>query len=551
MEQDGKLGFYEIDDNTAESDIIQKVNTMTEGHNVWRLLIFEGANKIQRQDNAKISDGCVTLLRYYAQNNSPCIPVKCRCYPEDIWYLEWVDKQDIIRLEYKVFKGLPTDLVYKVYSFCMIASLDSENARRYSEFMACCDLLILALNHFPIGFLSPLCLYFVETEIDRKIFAEYVNRQYGNIIEIEKLLALESQRLQEQRQKGIPCPQYPKIAIGELKQEDPPELDRLKQRIVWQKTEGNIEYALNQNAYEIRKWMHYPRGVMSGVVDRLEEELDKEQLAGGFLSVAGKDMLKRQLENALEKLSIAHKEVMEQTDFEYELRKRENSIRKRIHRKLAIKQKAIIFLLAFLTEVPFLYFTFNMLHPFTSDGNMGGVGRICLITVSVTIVVAIMLLMPVVSFWYERHLYIHFLKEQMKDKAERKRKYLQNTLELVAEYQYYVRLDREQQRLEQEWEMRNKNLRNHLSIWQQSNTTKMQLRYLLDKDEQEDILDAKVNIDFGEEPQEISYYWMAYKDNCFKAELNDSGYMMEAALEFITRFRCVENPAKVTVLHES
>ena len=137
----------------------------------------------------------------------------------------------------------------------------------------------------------------------------------------------------------------------------------------------------------------------------------------------------------------------------------------------------------------------------------------------------------------------------MENKAERKRKYLQHTLEHVAEYQYYVSLDREQRRLEREWEIWNKNLGHHLWIWQQSKATKLQLRYLLDKDEQEYVPSVKVDVNFGEEPQEIPYYWTAYKDNCFRAELNDNGYLMEAALEFITRFRCVDNPAKVAALH--
>ncbi len=580
MEQDGKLGFIEVTDETEEKEIIQRVNLITEGYNVWRLLLFDGSDKIRRpapkasendgtdesqqsaskasendgtdesqQSASMVSEKCMRLLEYYAGGNGTDIQAKCRCCPEEIWYLGWLERQDIIGRDFNASQGLSENLAGKVYFFCMIASMKSEIARRYAEFMACCNLLILAINQFPVGFLSPLCLYFVEAEVDRNKFAEYVNRQYGDIAEIEKNFTLESQRLQEQRQKGVSCPRYSNVAIEELEQEEPPEIDKLKQRITWNKSEGNIEYALNQNSYEIRKWMHYPRGVISGVVDKLEEELDKEQMAGSFLSIAGKDLLKRQLENALEKLSIARKEVMEQKDFEYELRNRENRIRKRARKKLGLIQTLVTLLLAFVTEVPFLCFAFNMLHPFIGNGNMGEVEGICLIVVAVAAVVFVMLFAPRVSFYYERYHYVKFLKEQMKDKAERKRKYLQSTLELVAEYQYYVRLDKEQRRIEQEWEIQNKNLGRHLSVWQQSQDAKSRLRDLLDKEEQENVPSVKVNVDFEEEPQEISYYWMAYKGNCFKAELNDSGYMMEAALEFIIRFRCVDNPAKIDVLH--
>lgn len=547
MEQDGKLGLCEITEKTDEKDIIRKVNLMTEGHIAWRLLFFEGTDRMQRPC-PPTSGKCMRLLEYYAGNGRTGIQVKCRCYPEEVWYLGWQEKQDIIGSGSRALKVPAAGLAGNIYSFCMIASMDSEIAQRYSEFMACCNLLILAINQFPAGFLSPFRLYYVEAEVDRKKFAEYVNRQYGDIVEIEKLFTLESQRLQEQRQKGVPCPGCPKVVIEELGQDEPPQVGELKRRITWEKSEGNIEYALSQNAYEIRKWMHYPRGVMSGVVDRLEEELDKEQMAGGFLSIAGRDLLERQLENAMEKLSIERKEAMGQADFEYELRKRENAIRKRTRKKLVLKQKLVMVMVAAIAEVPFLCFTLNMLRPFIGDGNMGEGVMICRILVAVAVALLAMFLVPVASFYYERHCYGKILKEQMQDKAERKREYLKRILGLVAEYQYYVRLDREQRGLGREWEIRNKNLGHHLWIWQQSKATKLQLRYLLDKDEQENVPHVKVDVDFEEEPQEIPYYWTAYKGSCFKAELNDSGYMMEAALEFITRYRCVDNPAKVAVL---
>lgn len=183
------------------------------------------------------------------------------------------------------------------------------------------------------------------------------------------------------------------------------------------------------------------------------------------------------------------------------------------------------------------------------DCNIGEREMICLIIVTVAVALLAIFLVPKTSFYYERNRYAKFLKEQMEDKAECKRKYLKDTLELVATYQYYVRLAREQRELEREWKQQNENLGHHLWIWQRSKATKLQLRYLLDKEEQETVPHAKVDVDFGTEPQEIPYYWTAYKGNCFMAELNHSGYMMEAALEFITRFRCVDNPAKVTVLH--
>lgn len=549
MKLAGKLGLYNIEDIQDEMEIVRKVNLMTEGHKIWRLLFFDGTNKMQPP--CFFTQGMITkLINYYNGRITTGIPVKCGCYPEEIFYLGWSEKQDITGINRSEFVRLPSGPACEIYSFCMIASVDSEISQRQSEFMTCCNLLILSINQFPVGFLSSKYLYYVEAEIDRKKFAEYVNRQYSDIVEIEKYFTLESQRMQEQRKKGVPCPEFHGVPMDELTREDSPDVSILKSKIIWKESPGVIDYVLNQNSYEIRKWMHYPRGVMSGVVDSMEEKLDREKLAEGFLSIAGKDLLERQLENALQSLSGERKKAKWHGNFEYELRVRENGIRKRIRKRLVWMQKLVLFLIAAFIEVPFLCLAFNILLPYINVDVDTGTGIVSIvIAVAVAAVLLIMFLVPEWVFYFQRHKYTKFLKDQMKDKTEHIKKYLQRILELVAEYQYYIRLDREQRELSQKWEIRNKKLGHHLYIWQQSKAAKSLLRNLLDKEEQEDVPHKKVDVDFEEEPQEISYYWTAYKGSRFKAELNDSGYMMEAALEFITRFRCVENPAKVTALH--
>lgn len=548
MKLAGKIDYFEIGDKMDDTEIVRKVNLMTEGHKVWRLLVFAGTNKMF-QSYISVSGKYTNLLNYYTGNSRAGIQVKCRCYPEEILYLGWTEKQDIVGKGHSEFGKALTGPACSVYYFCMIASVDSEINQRQSEFMACCNLLILALNQFPVGFLSPMYLYYVEAEIDRKKFAEYVNRQYSDIVEIEELFTLESQRLQEQRKKGMPCPEYPGVPMDQLAQEETPNVSELMQKLAWNDSVGAIEYELSQNSYKIRKWMHYPRGVMSGVVDSMEDKLDKEQLAGGFLTIAGRDLLDRQLENALESLSGERKKANWQEGFEYELRIRENGIRKRNRKKLEWRQKLVMFLVVTFMEVPFLCFALNMLLPFVKDGHLDVGGGICTMIFIVAVVFLAMLFFPMASFYYNRKRYARFLKKQMEKKTEQIKEYLQRILELVAEYQYYVRLDREQRKLNQEWEIRNKNLGHHLYIWQQSKAAKLQLRNLLDEDEQENVPHVKVDVDFGEEPQDIPYYWTAYKGSSFRAELNDSGYMMETALEFVTRFRCVDNPSKVTALH--
>lgn len=167
MEQDGKLGLYEITDKMDEKEIIRKIDLLTEGHNVWRLLFFEGTRKMQ-QLCPMISGKYMNLLEYYAGSSRTNIRLKCRCYPEEVWYLGWLEKQDLIGSGCRESNRRQHELVSKVYYFCMIAAMESKTTQRYSEFMACCNLLILAINQFPAGFLSPHSLYYIEAEVDRK-----------------------------------------------------------------------------------------------------------------------------------------------------------------------------------------------------------------------------------------------------------------------------------------------------------------------------------------------------------------------------------------------
>lgn len=552
MEQDDRLALYKLDagTNLKVEHIVQKIDMMVGTHRVWRLMIFDGEEKLQISQGTvgEVDDELYRIIEYYEQSAVQNNTLVCRCYPDEIWYIGWMEKRDIVELNDLVANQLEGSSVVSsrpLRAFSMIADVESQMGRRFSEFMACYGLLTLAINQFPAGFLSSAFLYFIEPEIDWKLFGEYVNLQHENILRIEGLLEAEIMKQQKQRKDGVPCPEYFPENVEMPAQGEPPDIKKLKQRIKWRDSKADIEYALNRNSVEIRGWMYYPRGVMSGKVDKLSEALDGENMSRAFLNIQGKDRLEREKRAALEELSIQNRVAMDQRSFEYELRRREECIKKRARRRITSWQKILPYVFLAVVEAGFVVSLCHFIQPDIMDRNMMlGIGA-----VSAMFVVAGLEIASILFWCYTKRQYIRFLEKEMNDKTGRMHKYLQDTLKRVAKYQYYIRLNREQQELQQIWEEQNKRLERHKFICRQSKETTKQMQYFLDEDEQIafGMPGTMPVIDFMEEPQEVSDYWFSQKSKRSKAELNTSGYMMETMSGFITRFKCVKDARQLTL----
>lgn len=552
MEQDDRLALYKLDagSNLKVEHIVQKIDMMVGTHRGWRLMIFDGEAKLEISQGGvkKVNEELQCIIEYYGQSDAQKDTLVCRCFPDEIWYIGWMEKRDIAQLDDLVSNQLGKSSVVNprpLRAFSIIADVESQMGKRFSEFMACYGLLTLAINQFPAGFLSSAFLYFIESEIDWKLFGEYVNLQQENILKIEGLLEAEIMKQQKQRKDGVPCPEYFLENVEMPAQSEPPDIKKLKQRIKWRDSKADIEYALNRNSVEIRGWMYYPRGVMSGKVDKLSEALDSENMSRAFLNIQGKDRLEREKRAALEELSIQNRVAMDQRSFEYELRRRGECIKKRARRRITSWQKILPYAFLAAVEAGFVVSLCHLIQPDAMDRNMMlGIGA-----VSALLVVAGLEIAGILFWQYTKGQYIHFLKKEMNDKTGRMHKYLQDTLKRVAKYQYYIRLNREQQELQQIWEQQNKRLEHHKFICRQSKETAKQMQYFLDEDERIafDIPRTMPVIDFMEEPQEVSEYWFSQKSRRSKAELNTSGYMMETMSGFITRFKCVKDVRQLTL----
>jgi len=555
MEQDDKLVFYELGDNIKPQDVIRSIDNMLTTHRVWRLVVFQEADKMEIIDCSlsSVENTLQDLLWYYTKSVRGTISQRCKYYPEEVWYVGWMEKQDIVGINDLVFNRLGDPSVCNLQVFGVPVNIDSRMEQRYSEFMICCILLILAINQFPIGFLSSRYLYFVQIEYDRKRFVKYVNTQYEIIQEIERELDAEKQKLQKQRTEGVLCPKYVPVVRDKTKRNKMPDIKEMKKRIRWGNSEADTERALNQNAFEIRGWMHYPRGVMSGVVDRLSDKLDEEDMAEGFLSIEGRDRLKRETRSALEKISIQRKESVDIVAFEYGLRKREEGIKKEAEKRdkgnssrgWKICPYALLggIEAAFGIGIFFLVFADRMSEEIIEK-------------IVIMVILGIVIFWGTVIglgfsdrffYWYAKKRYIRFLEKEMKGNTKKMDQYLDKMLEHIAEYQYYIRLNREQRQIERQWEQYNKRLEQHMYICHQSEDITQQLQYLLDEEDGLGLAGSmsspgiRLEIDFMEEPQEVAYYWFPHKSNQSGAELNHSGYKMETMFNFIVRFKCVND----------
>lgn len=547
MEQEDRLVFCEWGIETNISDVIRKVDNFLGSHRVWRLLVFQGAQKMELSDHAvsSVDYEIQKLLRFYAKSALSGIKERCKYYPEEVWYAGWMEKTDMLQLNEMVLNGLVDPSVSNLRVFGIVASLESRMEQRYSEFMICCSLLILAVNQFPIGFLSSRYMYFIQLEYERRQFAEYVNAQYEDMLELKRRIDLEKQRLQKAHTGGIPCPEYIPVELEKSKRGKVPDIGDMKERIQRKGTVANVEHALNRNGDEIRGWMNYPRGIMSGKVDKLSEELDVKDMAEGFLSISGREGLKRETRSALEKLSIQRKVSVDMRGFEYGLRRREERIRKEAGKRTGEDASWMRKFFPF-TFLGFMEALFGIgLFRLTSFFEISTVETIGLGAAIFFLTVVGLELSMLLSYWYAKMQYIRFLKKEMETKTKSKDAYLYETLGYIAKYQYYVRLGKEQRKLEQQWEQENKRLEQYMYICHQNEDIVQQLQYLLDI---EDIpvlpegirLSEKwLDLDFTKEPQKISDFWTQHKNSRSRAELNHSGYRMETLFDFIIRFKCV------------
>ncbi len=555
MEQEDRLVFYEWNDDADILNVIRKIDTMLGSHRAWRLLVFQGAEKLNISGHAvrEVDEGLQKVLWYYARSVFSQVPERCKYYPEEIWHVGWVEKTDMMQCNEMIHNRLAEPSVGNLRVFGIVANLESRMEQRYSEFMACCSLLILAINQFPVGFLSSRYLYFIQLEYERKRFAEYANAQYETILEIKRRIDLEKQKQQKMRTEGVSCPEYVPVELEETGRGRLPDIGNMKKRIRWRRPLANIEHALNRNAYEIRGWMNFPRGIMSGKVDKLSEELDAKDMAGGFLSISGRERLMRETRSALERLSIQHKVSLDMRAFEYGLRKREECIRKeagkRAGENVTWMRKIFPFTFLGLIEAAFgtgLFHLVSFSWADKADTAALGVGIFFFTVIGLE-------LSMVFAYWYAKNQYIRFLKKEMVRKTVKKDIYLNETLKYIAEYQYYIRLGKEQRQLEQQWKQHSKRLEQHMYICRQSEDITQQLQYLLDEEETPvlsdsmPLLESWMEIDFTKEPQEISYYRAPHRNVQSWAELNHSGYRLETIFDFIIRFRCANDYRKLII----
>ncbi len=604
-------------------DLIHKIDLIVGTHYIWKLLIFDGRKGLSvNGDKLQMEElEFWQLIKFYLKGYKGVNEECCESYPEEIWYMGWMEKAHIPQQPIKI--EMPALETHKLSVFCVPVDIDSKMDRRYSALMISCGLLILAINQFPIGFLRHKHLYFVNLEIDRRRFVEYICSMDRILKEIRTLQKREQMNLQERRKQNFSYPDRISISSTLPKHEAPPNIEELKKRIKREQSPGNIEYALSKNAYEIRSWMYYPKGIMSDTVNQISEELDKEQqekesLVGGFFSAEGKDKLEREKRTSLEKLSIKKKILVDQKDFEYGFRKEEDRVKKRSRKQLKGLQRFWIYLLLAIAEASFVFFMLAikcledvdrieafsgslqdflkvplMIKPVKSSSNskvvealfcglqtflrapdeinfwnsnlvkglLSGLEAFFRIPVimkpsanfyltAIAGGILSFLATPVLLgassiffWWYAKWHYGAYLKKNMVKKTREKDEYLSDMLNLVAEYQYCIRIDKEQMELMDQWEKQRKNLTKHDYIYHNSDLIVQKLKYLLDEDEliyPEEIVPE--NIDFMAEPQNVSYYWLPYKNTNCKTELNTSGYILEGMLSFIRRLWCTEDP---------
>lgn len=521
-------------------EVVVSVNHALGQHYMWRLLIAgekiaipEKGEKIDF-DKLKIR----RIIKFYAGLPEGDEKAECKSYPEEIWYVGWTEYLQEMEIQERIPFRSDFPMIDNFYAFCMLMDMSSEMERKYSEFKMGCALQIMSANQFPAGFLSCNYLYFLILEMDKRKFSEYVCTQYEVLGRIRQMLENENDQLQQDRQGTFPCPEQKGKYNSMLKHDEASDLKTIKMRINWRNTPDKMDYEMDRNAQEVRRWMHYPKGVMRGELSSLSEYLDNQNLAGGFLSEAGNDRLKWEKRNILEKLSGMQKVLLNQRDFERKFLDLDYKIRKKARKQLSGMERNILYILSAVMQAFFVRCVME-----TSKWKVlwaeNGIMKFLVLTL---VIFVFFIAVNFISRYLTKKKYVDFLKKEMENKINKAEKAYKRAIQLIGDYQYYVRVDMEQDELERKWKESEEFLSMHWYIYDDGRTAFEQLCHLLDKEERQHPVVKAPYIDFNAVPQEMLYYWPLRKSNTAKTELNQSGYYLSSMPGFVRRFWCTEIP---------
>lgn len=556
----GANGAYE-----ETRHILNVLNEITQSHQEWKLILYGGMAKVTESYLREEMPGEVrTLLQLYSGIRSESGMMIMGSFPEYVYYVVGSHVQySIARKESELFtidREGSLGKRFRMFRFWVDASC--ERSRLFDLFRLNCALLALAVNEIPSSITEYGYLYHLDLEIDPDLFGKYVLEQEQTVDKMREYLESESARLQNQRNMGEGYPSEISFKNQLKKCSDSLAKGGSIIKLKWKDLSRItiLNEKLDKNMKWVRSRLFFPKGILREEASRMQQMVESEQGAGDFLSEAGWDKIKREMDDRLEKICTTKTIQLEQERFIDEFKKKEETVRQCARKKMTPGIKTAACFVLTMTQMilitPFVFYSWaegsgggteNLIYEIMNQVNKGtGVLERGIAGWLLTGFIILLLCMALVFFIVQAlgtgyecgilHNYHNHIFNGINKKQRQKTLYYENVINLLAEYQYYIRLLREQKEREEKWEEERKRLSRHRSAWKQSYAVCQQLKTFLNEETYVSNL-TQSSFAIQEEPGQIEYYWAPFKDGKGMAELNRSGSYLRVLFGFVTRIQ--------------
>lgn len=580
LQEDNQLYLCPCRSGDKVEDIVNLINELTQSRQEWKLILFVGMDcGIGKNIGASLPETMWSLIQFYTGKEFKDMPRVRGYFPEHLYCVICGEKPRVYGPATGLFtvdecfsegdRPAPVDGRFRMFWFGMDRSCEKNE---YFDWLRLdCLLLILAINQIPSGVLEYGYLYQLDIDIDREIFSQYVWERQQQLEKVGQYLEIVGSNLQKGGKAGEGYPENTGFTdsldecrkkirkprpLRKLRRKDLRDADKLKQK-------------LEENRREVHAQIYFPRGLLREEAARIQDKVEKRPEVGEMLSTAGRDLLEYRMWENLEKICKLKRVPLNQEEYERKYEEREEAILQCAQKKMKRSVKVLACLLLSVVEwgiiMPFLQYSVqkgregfenllyrllikDRLNRFPWEGikglwTYGVVWLVCLAAVFIIVFLCSFVKEICVIGCYScitwkigcrQEKKNSYLGRKMGTRQERKIRYYEKAVNLLAEYQYCIRLLKEQEERERDWEVKMNRLQGHRNAWKQNRAVCRQLKFFAyPEDEHEDM--SADHFDIGEDPGQVEYYWIPFKESSAEAELNGSGYYVRGMFRFITQ----------------
>lgn len=552
FQMDKRIVLCEWKKGMTHQDILGELDSLTAECREWKLMIFGGALPEYIAPNTYFCGPFEDLLSVYTSTCGGGVRHTVSGFlPSTVWYLGYREKRLRRRDGSTFFEQVDVDRRFggnfRVIWFEVDTSSNMQHC--FDQFRIACGLLVLAINDIPTYFLECGYSYQLDIGIARKDFAEYIACLRAQMEQIKKL-TLEAYKDLENDYRNQS--KYPYVTLKKSSFKDKRTLmdgDIKLKKLKWSNLLKalELESVLDANRKWIRSRRYFPKGILKLELAKVQYNIDATERVKCCLNDAAKDQLEQELLFALDKLQRQQKKRIAQRQIMSELKVAEKRLMQaRARWQWGNEKKLLWLVLAIVEMLLFSPFSIRLLFfvelPLLVTVPLAVVGSTALCYGCCALLFG---LAARFEFFVTKQNYEKILREGIEQTQEERLQYMEETVDLVAQYQYAIHLKKGDQDQLERLEQRKKTLARHTHIRGNGESICRQMEILLGEDER--VLlpgNSHLSVDFTKDPNEVEYYWIPYRYSKSMAELNKSGHLVNVFFRFISEISLKKTPGE-------